>query len=165
MKEAMELLNEALRALNWAPRFKYDDTNSYELASKISQFLKSMPLAKPFTDEMLMDILTTAFEAQSWYWCVIEKFVINEQPDPKPDYPKYGWVPVYNGNSIRLIENDVDEDEAEHWEINRHDLELALTKIALERPQTYKRLLEGEYDAADADVFLQIAAIGQVTYG
>lgn len=118
-----------------------------------------------FTDKMLMDILATAFECQSWYWCLIEEYVINEQPDPKPDYPKYCWVPIYPGNSIRLIESDMDEDEADRWELTLESMQKAITTIAEERPQTYKRLLEEEYDAADADVFLQIAAIGQITYG
>lgn len=160
MKEAMELLNEAYRALNTAHRFKYDDTDSYELAAKISEYLKSMPLARPFTDKMLSDILATAFEGGVGYWCCIEDYRITHSLCTSD--PKYCWVPLYQGNSIQLCDA---EDDDEKWELTRDDIELALTKIALERPQTYKRLLNEEYDADDADVFLQIAAIGEVTYG
>lgn len=39
MQNEIDLLKESLRALNQAPRFSFDDTDSYKLASKISKFI------------------------------------------------------------------------------------------------------------------------------
>lgn len=168
MKEATQLLEQALRALNTSPNFTYFgryDT-SYDLAADIGRYLKSLPLTQPFTPKMLLDIMSTAFEGGIDYWACIGKYTVDNDPEfDINDYPEYCWVPLVPGNKLTLIEAVDFDEEPESWEVTLDEIKLALTKVALEYPDVYERLLKGDYDAADADVLLQIAAIGQITYG
>jgi hypothetical protein len=41
----------------------------------------------------------------------------------------------------------------------------AIQKIKAEHPNVYNNIIDEDYDADDADVFFQIAVMGEVTFG
>jgi hypothetical protein len=41
----------------------------------------------------------------------------------------------------------------------------AIQKLKDEYPRVYENIIDEEYDAEDADVFFQLAVMGEVTFG
>lgn len=132
------------------------------------------------TEEMIRNLLVGAFEGGSNYWYRIEskKFppgtkmkdfgeggrMQPRRPDGSENY--FHWsqlIPTYPGG--QLVIRDVAEGEGE-----THVLDLAALKkgwmlFRQKYPDQYKRVMEENDDAGDADVFLQTALFGEAIFG
>jgi hypothetical protein len=60
---------------------------------------------------------------------------------------------------------DAEEEGVLLGEVNLTTIKTAFEIICSQYPATYLNLIKEEYDADDADVFFQIATMGEITFG
>ena len=80
-------------------------------------------------------------------------------------YCAYGYLP---GMPMCAVLMQHHEDGGETTEVLRFDriaLERGLRKMADQYPANFTNLLDGDYDAIDCDILLQLALLGEVIYG
>ena len=123
------------------------------------------------TQEMMIDLLSTAFEGGIGYWSqYICSSIADMEPDQKKVFqdlgPSYAVAPVFRAGWIRIGLMDPDTSKTvEGKTIFREDLVLGLTRMRVEYPERLRSILQGQYDAEDADVFMQLVVFGEVIYG
>jgi hypothetical protein len=134
----------------------------------------------PKTEEIVRDLLSGAFEGGSNYWYRIEskKFPPGSnpkdfweggrmqpfQPDGSADY--YHWselLPTFPGG--QLVIREIAEGEGETYILDLAALKKAWILLKQKYPEIYKRVKLEDWDAGDADVFLQLALFGEVIFG
>lgn len=119
------------------------------------------------SDAIITDLLCTALEGGSNYWYMLgdidkthfikgESLVDNLARSFITD--KEYKLDVYD------IESDEDDPEL-LGSVNYRDIEWALNEMALEYPKMYANIIAEQYDADDADVWFQLATMGEVVYG
>lgn len=111
--------------------------------------------------QVLDDLLVTAIEGGSAYWsgdCLMDgKFAASGRP----------WYVNAFTDGMTLKVSEVDEETGnKEW----HALDLAkgiagLQLLATTQPKRFVSILEGQDDADDADVWLQLSTLGEVRYG
>tara|TARA_R110000868_G_scaffold248752_3_gene505280 strand:- start:542 stop:940 length:399 start_codon:yes stop_codon:yes gene_type:complete len=116
--------------------------------------------------DLFEGILVTALEGGSNYWYMID---LNDTGVPDTKYPnepnsvrvaKMIW---YDKINLRVL--DIEDQEVLLGEVNLTTIKTAFERICSQYPETYLNLIKEEYDADDADVFFQIATMGEVTFG
>jgi hypothetical protein len=118
----------------------------------------SIPITVKLTEKDLADVFSCAIEGGSNYWYRLESSVKGYAEDGKlVDYLRKG-ITVSNFHIG-------DEDEYTQRTVYFITLAEAITKLSTLRPDMVKRIVEGQYDANDADVVLQIAVLGEEKYG
>ncbi len=114
--------------------------------------------------ERVSDLIVTAFEGSIGYWAARGAYVLPNNPTYKPDAPKYSWVPVNDGGSVEIYEMDENGGEGA-----RHILDLAACKRGLQlmadrHSRHFDDVVNGTFDATTADVFIQLAVLGEIVY-
>jgi hypothetical protein len=129
-----------------------------------------------FTEQHLSNILVTAFEGGVGHWCQIVKFEIPEGAVPPAEIEdiadfKHGWAPLVEGGGIWVQDtenpgkNNPDA-EFQRTLLDRAALESGLTLCAKHHPNVFARIMDdGQYDAGDADIVIQLAIMGGVVFG
>jgi hypothetical protein len=109
------------------------------------------------TNKLLQDVLITALEGGSNYWYMIEN-------DTKGDYLK---TFLNDGLLIsnRMILNDYPEEEYTEQLVTLSYLRKVIKEFQCKKPFAYSEIKNENFDAGDADQFLQIAIFGEVIYG
>lgn len=113
----------------------------------------------PFGD--IASALATAFEQGSGYWARLEIACAGEFPeglDPGEwrDF-RHAWAPLAHGSEVLVF--DREDCDAGPWRLDR-----AAIKRGLELAIPVLGAGVGEYDACDADTFLQLCLFGEVVY-
>jgi hypothetical protein len=135
------------------------------------------------SNQQMADILVTAFES-SYSWLGIKTFVRPAKGTPYPfkmtenadagfdaNYtPRYGWLPLVAGGAVIVTDEFSYDDPKEALYpkavLDRGALSKGLDLVAKHpNAEILKRLISGQYDAGDADVFVQLAAFGEEVYG
>lgn len=147
------------------------------------------PRAIPeFTDGEMADLLVTAFEGGSNYWIGAVDYLpppgishgelrrmaweaappkerdLWRDEGPEGRWPIYAFLPFLASNvrwKIRIYPTEDDN----HFDLTRAKMEKATGKLLKEFPERFASVKEGQYDAEDADVWLQLALFGEVVYG
>jgi len=86
------------------------------------------------------------------------------RPDGSPDY--YHWsqlIPTFPGG--QLVLRDIGDGEGETHVLDLPALKKAWILFRQKYPKNYQRLVEENWDAGDADVFLQLAVFDEVIFG
>ena len=120
------------------------------------------------TDEMIEDLLCSAFEGGSTYWAN------NVSCEDNEDMKKVGgWKHEYltktkKKNAVMLIHTIDDNDEIHGYSITKQSIIDALQKM--DSPEhkytkSLQRILNETWDACDSDIVLQTACFGEVIYG
>lgn len=143
------------------------------------------------TKEQIIDVFVTALEGGSnhWYYLInipnkIKNMTANGQMALSEACGQYvlngGNLPIYDKEEVwevaysdkdRFIKNgrltsDINFANIEPiGTINMDSLLDAISTIQKDYPEVYQNIVMEEYDAADADAFFQIAALGDVVYG
>jgi hypothetical protein len=121
-------------------------------------------------------ILSTAAEGGSTYWCSAARPIVNGKRDEN------GWVTHESGlfknciNWIATIKKhgvaycdyegfSYEEAEEKNWHVLTRKMITDGCKKIDKYPEIKRRLQHENYDAADADVFLQMCLFGKVIYG
>lgn len=113
--------------------------------------------------EILAFLLVTAFEGGSNYW--IDKLHPGPTIDPKKfDAPWYSDPKIYDVTGFSITITDI---EGDLHELNAKSFTDGWKDFALVYPTRAERIaeLDGQADAEDADVLLQMVAFGRVVYG
>jgi len=142
------------------------------------------------TKEQIIDVFVTALEGGSnhWYFLInipnkIKQMTASKKPlsEACGEYVLQGGnLPIYDKEEVwevaysdedRFIENgrltnDINYANIEPiGNITMDSLLDAITTVQKDYPNVYENIIMEEYDAGDADVFFQIAALGDVVYG
>ena len=115
-------------------------------------------------DQIQSDLLCSAFEGGSNYWCRIKK--INAPPGAKMEYPhleapfKGGEILVdaqgEHNNSARL-------DKC--WVLNKKALTSGWELMKNKYARHYADAATGDADATTGDVYLQLCLFGEIIFG
>lgn len=113
------------------------------------------------------DLISTAFEGGSNYWASVvfamaptnytfrcELFASDETPHPFYDNP-------LNEGGYVMIKPDGHKAA----KLNLESIEKGLELLAEKFPNRFVAICDENYDAADADVFLQLAILNEVVFG
>lgn len=113
------------------------------------------------------DLISTAFEGGSNYWAS----VVSTQSPTKIDFRSelfasdtephrfYDW-PLNEGGSVTI-----NVDWGCSGELNLQSIEKGLELLAEKYPKRFVAICDEDYDAEDADVFLQLAILNEVVFG
>lgn len=118
------------------------------------------------TAQHIADLMTTAFEGGSGYWCGVQSFTLKRPNIQAKDCPWYADTDTWS-NPFTIVFYDV-EDEAEMWTLDNDKLAEGIKAYAQKYPEDFTRdFAEDAYegDADDADTALQIILFGKVVYG
>jgi len=135
-------------------------------------------------DQRLADLLTTAFEGGSNYWCCLHNEDQNEEyealmaeyriggpknPSGYPDDVVTGspYALIAMNNSLVLTEKDEGHlpNGNEKHTLNREKLEAGLKLMAEKSPKHFQDFINENEDAITADCFLQMALLQEHRYG
>lgn len=124
-----------------------------------------------FTPQDIADLCATAID--NAHWLAIEK---RTEPDmPVPD--NAGWanaegkrywyltdLPAYGGNVVITAPEygDIGYDGVTEWVLDGTTVLAGLETLAKDYPKKLARIIHGDYDAADADCWLQCAIWGDI---
>ena len=108
------------------------------------------------TNEIVKDLLISAFEGGSNYWYTI---VDHNRKETKAEFTSE--VLAYE-NGRMSIQTD---DHEEIWQVNNKDVKGAIALMEQKYPRHYKDAIEENGDAETGDVFLQLVVFGEVIYG
>lgn len=113
------------------------------------------------------DLISTAFEGGSNYWASVvstqaptkitfrsELFASDAEP-----HRYYDW-PLNEGGSVTI-----DADGESEGELNLQSIEKGLELLAEKYPDRFVAICDEDYDAEDADVFLQLVILNEVVFG
>lgn len=129
----------------------------------------------PETEKMVRYLLTGAFEGGSNYWYRIESrklppgtqkedFKQGGRMQPEGDYfHPLALIPTFPGG--QLVIREIGDGEGEAFVLDLPALKRGLMLMREKFPKNYQRVLDENDDAADADVFLQLALLGDVVFG
>lgn len=121
--------------------------------------------------------LSTAFEGGVGYWCRIEGYTYPKgtvaadfnhskgKLQPEDYVPRYALVPTFEGGSVEISEEGDPDGKLLKHSINIESLKKGWQLLAEKYPHIFARFQEEQYDASDADVFVQLCVFGEVVYG
>jgi hypothetical protein len=119
------------------------------------------------TAQAVADLITTALEGGSNYWLRCVELVRPHPPEGQ-DGPWYADASVYVGEfEILCTYDDPDGDEGVDYKTSRVGREAVATGLALfsqAYPRSFGRFLNEDYDANDADIFMQMLLLKEVIY-
>jgi len=121
------------------------------------------------THELISDLLTTALEGGSNYWYLLgsidHKHFI--KGDTLSDNLARSFMADknYSLNVYDIDTFDVDTDPDLLGNVTYASIENALAVMLDEFPHSLANIIKGDYDADDADVWFQIATMGEVQFG
>jgi len=110
--------------------------------------------------QMIEDLLVTALEGGSNYWY----YLPNELPKQEgKSYIDAMLAFLEEGGSIQV--NDWEDEEEKLGELTWESAMKAFELMHEVQPHNYAALIEDNWDANDADVWFQLAVMGEVTFG
>jgi hypothetical protein len=121
---------------------------------------------KKITKEDIINLFVTALEGGSNYWYHIPTMpngVQEIQNETGMATSEAIGEYVLRGGYIQV--NDAEDEEEELGTVDMDSLLDAIQKIKADYPNVYENIIDEEYDAEDADVFFQIAVMGEITFG
>lgn len=140
-----------------------------------------------FTDQELAGLLITAWEGGSNYWILEARYIpprgmtedelrraawrnapsdakeLWSEEGPEGRWPLYSLLPFLPETvkwKIKFI-----PDEGERVFLTPKNMRAAAKRILTEYPEIFRRIKDGQYDANDADVWLQMSVFGEIVYG
>ena len=107
------------------------------------------------TNQMVDDLLCTAFEGGSNYWC--DKVTAVDWPEGA----EWASDVLTRGGELIIYHEGLEESNT----IGPDDIQPALQKMADDYPKHFTDLINDYADADTADVFLQCITLGEIVYG
>ena len=113
-------------------------------------------------ERVIADLLSTALEGGMGYWAAISGYKKPEKPRAvalPPEIFKYIDYAL-TGGAVYIEDCDGGKHTLDEAAIQR-----GLWALAEKFPERLRRIVDGDGDAEDGDVFLQLALLGEVVYG
>jgi hypothetical protein len=161
----------------WLDEFNYDEafnhaldmqmTSAYGKGFQIRQDkYRKEQLNRKLTQQDIIDLFITALEGGSNYWYLIRHLpdsvryeIKNNNKSTADAVGEY----VLSGGEVYFYDRE-DKDEL-LGKVDMNSILDAITEIKTKYPDVWERILTEEYDADDADVFLQICVMGEIVFG
>ena len=129
----------------------------------------------PIEVEMVCNLLCSAFEAGSSYWCArctgeyVRPSDDNMIPAEWKDYPSYSWC-FGDGKVVccdveEYLENDRDASECEKWILDEAAIKRGLDVMAKDFNKHFMDAVRENDDSDTGDIFLQCCLFGKQVYG
>jgi len=111
--------------------------------------------------QRVADLLVTAFEGGSNYWIshASPEFAYNLAD---LDTNWYATASFLNRGDWRIR---ITEDEGDEHFVTKHNLAKGFELLAQDNIQILDSIVDENYDASDADIWLQLAIFGGIVYG
>ena len=111
--------------------------------------------------QRIKDLFTTAFEGGSNYWAEMRVNLkpINQHLSPSERI----FEAVMRGNEFRIF--DVENPSDVLGKLNKANLNKGYSLMIANHEEHYADVLSERWDASTADVFLQLAVLGEITFG
>lgn len=129
-------------------------------------------VTKELKDGDIEDILTTALEGGIGYWACL----LNDDPawekahkeikdaGETPYWSTVMWRVLQSGEKVRFQDAD-DTEDGEIWEYDLKSFKQSCERYEEERGSLKKCLDDGNFDAVEADIFIQLGLFGEVVFG
>ena len=121
---------------------------------------------KKITKEDIVNLFVTALEGGSNYWYYIPSIPVGVRElrtelgiTTTEAIGEY----VLRGGNIQI--NDAEDEEEMLGTVDMTTLLEAIDLLKSDYPRTYENIIDEEYDAEDADIFFQLAVMGEITFG
>jgi hypothetical protein len=121
---------------------------------------------KKITKQDIIDLFVTALEGGSNYWYYIPKIPAGvRQIKTETGMATSEAIGEYilRGGNIQI--NDAEDEEEVLGTVDMTSLLEAIDLLKSDYTHAYENIIDEEYDADDADIFFQIAVMGEVTFG
>ncbi len=118
------------------------------------------------TKELQSDLIITALEGGSNYWYLIKEngsnLVTKYKSKHTPCFSEAFYKAIDKGETIPV--HDIENGD-ELGEINKKSIKLASQILLKEYKHVFANIISENYDANDADIWFQLAVMGEVIYG
>jgi hypothetical protein len=111
--------------------------------------------------QIILDLLVAAFEGGSNYWYMINTDIKQYQTSGKFTEE---WLKEMLAANGELEISDIETDE-KLGVVNAETLQRAWKLMREEHPEHFHNAVNENWDAETADVFLQLAVIGELVFG
>lgn len=148
------------------------NTNEYKdkLKQEKEDWIQSHPKpqftydsGKEITKQQIIDVLVTALEGGSNYWYYIKD--IPNEVESNDSKPLSEAIGEYILNDGEILIYDIEDEDELLGEVNMNKLLETITLLKQDYPEVYQNIINEDYDANDADIFFQLAVMGDVTFG
>ena len=132
-----------------------------------------MQITKQIDKQTLVDLIVTALEGGSNYWYMLgDQYIFPASVDETLCLTERIGHTLYDDERWGLPVYDV-EYEGDYYEdlggalgiVTNASCQKAFEIMSTDYPDVLGRIFEEQYDALDADIFFQLAVMGEVVYG
>lgn len=122
--------------------------------------ISQVKMTRGISQQELEDMLTTAFEGGSNYWCSSIRITKTNQEIPEQEFLSEDIA------SGRVMEISVHDNEGgKQYLVTREKLIQAFQLMADQEPRHFQDFAEENSDAITGDVWFQLAVFGRTIYG
>jgi len=121
--------------------------------------MKATKKAKPDLDQMMSDLLCSAFEGGSNYWCLVKELVYPEGKT-EADFTYLFELP-FKGGAVKITADG----EKKVYTLDRKALDRGWVAFRDECARHYADAMCDTADAITGDVFLQCCLFGEIIFG
>jgi len=147
-------------------RAKYVNENEMEFTR--GDVRKAMGLGTIHLDKFV-DVIVTALEGGSNYWYqLIDEDYRDKLPPKTPQHQALSEriaYALYTDPKFELPVYDVEEPDELLGKVTQQSMYKAFQIAKTDYPEAYERIMEEQYDAADADILFQLATMGDLVFG
>jgi len=122
--------------------------------------------SKTFGNQDVIDLFVTSLEGGSNYWYLIKNLPKEVKYDVKENDAALSEAigkHILEGGYIQFY--DVEDEDELLGDVDMDSILDAITLMKKDFPEVWNRILDEEYDAGDADIFLQLCVMGDVVFG
>lgn len=124
-------------------------------------------MKNPITNEMRENLLVTALEGGSNYWYFLKKkgmsYIEKHTPEMENEPLAMRMFKALERN-VSIPIHDYETGDL-LGEINMHSIEKAEEKLIEINPIEFANILTEDYDANTADIWFQLAVMGEIVFG
>ena len=115
------------------------------------------------------NLIVTALEGGSNYWYMIDLdnstgFIKKYADDPRPKSIRIADT-LYNNKDSAVVVLDTEDEEEVLGKLTYHSVRKVLENFPSDHQWALDNVLNGDYDANDADIVFQVLVMGEVVYG
>lgn len=114
------------------------------------------------------DLIVTALEGGSNYWYMLDlenSVGIRRSKDDQRPMTMRIAAALYNDKSAAVIVLDTEDEEEVLGKLTYHSVRKVLENFPSDHQWALDNVLNGDYDANDADIVFQVLVMGEVVYG
>ena len=116
--------------------------------------------------EIFQDLIVTALEGGSNAWYDIHDDLSDIKQKHNSDYISESIArEIWNNPEFELDIYDLEDEEEFLGTLTKESCEKAFQILLDKYPSVFANIINEEYDANDADIFFQLAVMGEIVFG